>query len=477
MDPSSSAAEFEKAVGRWIDAHALLADGCGVLVAFSGGPDSLALLATLGAMAPRRKWRVEAAHLDHAMRPDSARDARRACELAQDVGVACYVGRVDVPAAAARSGRGLEEQARQARYAFLAERAQAAGLAKVAVGHHAGDQVETIIHRFFRGTHLHGLAGMPVRRPLCEGVDLVRPLLAVGRDDIERYLEARGLRPLHDPSNRDVGFTRNFIRHDLLPRVEARLNPRAAEAILRVGEAAREAAALLEVVADEALAAAGAGPDWDRQRLAELPATLRTVALRRMLHRCGASLGAVTAVHLRELAGRLQCEGRWEMPLPGGTRVLCQGGRVDVRVGRPDEEPIPEAALPVPGLLTLPAGASLRVDRLRRDHPDVAAHLAAPAPGVEVLDADSVAGRLTVRPRRPGDRFVPLGAGGHQSVSDFLTNARLGPTERAQAFCVCDEAGIVAVMPLRIADRVRVTPQTRRILRLAIVRDGTGADR
>jgi tRNA(Ile)-lysidine synthase len=219
----------------WREAH--------VMIAVSGGADSVALLravlflkADCGGIG-----NVYAAHLNHGLR-GSAADADQdwLAQLCGRLGVALTVGRADVVDLAAQQGDGLEAAARDARYRFLRRAAEEVGARYVAVAHTADDQAETVLHRIARGTGLGGLSGMPASRPLSPTVTLVRPLLAVRRAEVLQYLTDIGQDYRSDESNADPRFTRNRLRHELLPLLRRQYNPSVDLALLRLAEQAGE---------------------------------------------------------------------------------------------------------------------------------------------------------------------------------------------------------------------------------------------
>lgn len=228
------------------------------LIAVSGGPDSVAL----AHVAATAHWQVRIAltglaHLNHQLRGNSS-DAdeefvRGLPAQWQMPGLTCLAGRVDVARRANETGDNLENAARQARYAWLAEAARRHGASWVATGHTADDQAETVLHHLVRGSGLQGLSGMPERRTLEPGIELVRPLLSVRRHDVHAYLAEHRLDFRRDASNDDARFTRNRLRHDLLPFLETEFNPAVVEVLGRTAlqfrhlqtELSRQAAELL----------------------------------------------------------------------------------------------------------------------------------------------------------------------------------------------------------------------------------------
>ncbi len=257
-----------------------------VLVAVSGGPDSVALLRGLAKL--RRSGddacaagTLCAAHLNHQLRGDeSAADEQFVVDFCRNLGVPCEVGQVELAAALTPSGGGLETVARQARYRFLEQAAERCGARYVALAHTADDQAETILHRIVRGTGLAGLGGMTRVRPLGHA-SLVRPLLGFRRNEVVSYLADLAQPFRVDQSNADLRFTRNRIRHDLLPRLAREYNPNVADALVRLGALAGELHAWtaghvepLLAACSRFAAASGEGVHLDSRRLHSEPAVL-----------------------------------------------------------------------------------------------------------------------------------------------------------------------------------------------------------
>lgn len=230
--------------------------GAGVLLAVSGGADSVALLRASADVAPAIGLRLHVGHLDHALRDDSASDAEFVAELAAKLHIPATIERRDIAAQARESRAGIEETARHARYAFLERAALAAGCGFVATAHTADDQAETILHHVLRGTGLSGLAGMKPVRPLGQQLRLIRPLLAVSRCEIVDYLRALNQEWRSDDTNCDRTLTRNRLRDELLPLLERDYNPRVRDALLKLGRQAADVQAFVEAEAARLLGAA-----------------------------------------------------------------------------------------------------------------------------------------------------------------------------------------------------------------------------
>jgi len=245
-----STLEFERRLAQsWPPADW---QGVGVVVGVSGGADSVALLRGLAALNLAKAGRLAAAHLDHQLRGAAATADREFVEaLCQQLGIECHVGRwqVEDSTAGSSAGRqpdGLEAAARKARYEFLQGTAERLGFRYVATAHTVDDQAETVLHHVVRGTGLAGLAGMSRARPLGKAVTLIRPMLALRRSDTIEYLNALGQTHCEDETNRDPAFTRNRIRHELLPMIARDYNPRVIDSLVRLSAQAAEAKAVID---------------------------------------------------------------------------------------------------------------------------------------------------------------------------------------------------------------------------------------
>lgn len=437
--------------------------GTSWVVAVSGGSDSVGLLRVLHHLAPGLGLTLSVAHLDHGVRGAAAReDAAFVEALARTLGLPFDLGQWR-PERAAH----FEADARKARYEWLRQVAAARGATSVAVGHTRDDQAETILHRIVRGTGPRGLAGIPWRRRLDANSPLllVRPLLAVSRQEVRQALRTMGQEFHEDASNADRSRTRARIRHDLIPRLAAQDNPRVVEAIARLGTLAAASRRLMDHWLDDLESEVTASFSGDRIKIrrepfARLPAVLRVELIRRLWRRAGWPEAEMSARRWQRLA-------RWALARPSGTRdvgvgfVLKADTQFDSLVlerstgGEAGDRPGPrEVTLDIPGAIPWGPGR-------------VAATVDPDDPRDETIDLDRIVPPLLVRAAVPGDRFAPLGMNGRSTpLNDFFRGRKVGPAERAQTPLVCDAAGIVWVAGHRIADRVRLSDGTSRRLGL-----------
>lgn len=432
----------------------MFAGGECVLVAVSGGADSVALLHTLAALRSELGVMLHVAHVDHRLRPDSARDAEFVTALAARLDLPADVIAVDVP----RTGS-LEDAARQVRHAALEARASAIGATRIALGHTADDQAETVIMRLLAGAGPRGLAAIPPVRGR-----FVRPLIDTRRASIVAMLRAAGHAWIDDPSNADPRFLRNRIRHEVMPAL-ASVAPDVVDALTRTARLARETLQALEGAAAVELARYATAGDGDvtlpLSPLRGLPRPVAAEMLRQAAARVGGG-GPLRAWAHRGLA-RVLTEPPPRRPFRLG-RVRVDVGSGRVRIGGADAAHLEPRAVAVPGTTRLPeihqALATRVVDATGYATPKSADRVA--------FDADALATPIAVRARRHGDRFVPFG-GPERRLKEFLIHAKVPRWQRDLLPIVETADGIVWVAGVRRGAAAPITPATRRVLEIALV--------
>ena len=473
---------FVARVGAAIAAGRLIEPRAGVVVGVSGGADSVALLSALRELsgAEGGGYRLIVAHLHHGLRDEADAEEQFVAELARRWGLPLETRRCDVRAEAHERREGVEQAGRRARYEFLLDVARRCRAGCVAVGHHADDQVETVLFHVIRGCHLRGAAGMGARRELGEGVALVRPMLGLRRADVEGYCARGGLEWCRDASNSDPAFRRNIIRAELLPLLR-RLNPQVEEAILGLAAAAGEAEEHLGQLGAAALAAAasaggtieGTSAVLELAVLTREAPVIRRYVVRAALEQAGVPMRGVTAGHLHELAAMAGGEGAGAVDLPGGWSVRREDGRLVVSHtgagGIEGKASWAAVRLAYPGRTELPDGRAVACEVGAMDRRGFEEHCRSGRHDVEWLDADTIEGVLECRPRREGDVFRPLGCRGRRKVGKLLGDVKLPTSARRTVLCVSDQAGIVACLPVRVDERVKVTEVTRRVLRIGVL--------
>ena len=448
-----------------------------LLVAVSGGPDSLALLHALVRVSGRVGRRraagppaIHAAYFDHGLREPAlvAEEGDFVAGQAAALGVGFVTGRADVRALARRRHLSLEDAARRCRYAFLREKALELGVDVVAAGHTASDQAETVLLRVLRGTGVAGLGAMDWRAPWPTGDDgpqLVRPLLALRREDTRAYCAALGLAPRHDAENDSSRYRRNRVRHELLPLLRG-YNPQIVSALSGLAASAREAQQLVVRVLDahwqELARVEAEGVSLARGALVALPAAVRAEAFRRAAALVAGEPQPPERVHVRAMESLLSGPSGRVVELPGGVRAQARTDVVHVGQAGAGENAAASATggrRALVGEWPLAAAGETRLPgwRIWAVEENVA-EIIPGDPSTAWLRQEVFAERVVVSGRRPGDRIRPLGMAGEKKVHDLLVDARIPRVERDGLPIVRSGARVAWVVGVRVADWAAAQP-------------------
>jgi len=469
---------FEDKVARFIQANHQFAGATRVLLAVSGGADSIALLHVMHALMRRGVVRADllCVHVNHHLR-GAASDGDEVFVKTQaaELGLPVIARSVDVRAFARTRKLSIETAGRQLRLACLEEVARAEDCAWIATGHQMEDNAETVLHRLRRGTGFRGLAGIWPARPLGETRTLARPLLDCHRAEIVAYLRTRDRIWRDDATNSDCAHTRNYIRHRLLPALQRQS---AESLVATLGDMAlaahrlhqRVTAQVRQVVADH-VHLENAGCSIGAAVLMSLPEMVAVELIRWQLAALGCGERDLTRRHYQgilELAG--SDVAHRSLVLPNGFLACRENGQVILRRDTAATGKEATASAITIGLPRTTHFGNYRIEAtaLAEEEWPQAKITDNQDPLQEYLDLDRLTPPLIVRRRRAGDRFQPLGLTGSKKVGKFLTAAKIPEKLRQLALIFEDARGIVWLCPVRISERVKVTKQTRRILLLRV---------
>ena len=410
-----------------------------ITVALSGGADSVVLLDVLCRLRNELGITVSAAHLNHMIRGAEADgDEQFVKELCDKYGIELTVGREDIPSIARKTGQSTELAARNARYAFL-ERVAPAGV--IATAHTASDQLETMLLNLTRGTGPDGLCGIPPIRGR-----IIRPLLACSRAEIERYCDVNGLSFVTDSTNLSDDYTRNRIRHLVIPQLK-NINPEVEAAACRCAEFMREDREFLNKTAAAKLSGAVCENTLKLEDLTDLEPSV----LKRVLRGYAADIPIEVDAFHTECLVRICREGG-KCSMPGGYTAVSNGKTL--RISRENE---PET-------------------HFQTDFTEETVDFSKDTEKIHnlllnnALDCDKIVGKLELRHRMPGDKLRVRGRNGTKTLKKLYNEYSIPLCERKNLPIACDERGIVWIYRIGVAARCAVSRDTKRIVRFSVVK-------
>jgi len=453
----------------------LVSAGVKLVIAVSGGADSVCLLHILARHRDDLDVELHAAHLNHQLRgKESDADAVYVSGLAKKLGVPATIECRDVATYRDRKGVSLEEAAREVRYKFLAHVAERTGASSVVTGHTCDDHVETILLHLLRGTGTAGLRGLKSRSQLPRygrsgGLEVVRPLLVITRQETIAYCRRHRLAPRTDSSNESLHFLRNRIRLELLPILRS-YNPGIDQVLLRLADIAGDDISFIEKQASlpwpDLAQKDGEALYLDVNKMLALPRALQRQVFRKAVKELRGDLKDVEAEHIEAMVESLSKPAGKTFHLPDGLTLSNEYGRMVMTLTQAPACPLPPLApmsdINIPGE-TILSGWRIRADVVQQPVNSDNGLIAS-------FDLDKVGKKLVVRRRRPGDRFQPLGMNQTKKLQDFMVDAKIPRAWRDRVPLVSSPKQVLWVVGWRIDDRVKVTEETNKILRLQFER-------
>lgn len=450
-------------VKETIKKYRMLDCGDRVVVAVSGGPDSVCLLSVLHALAKDLDLTLHVAHLDHQFRgAESAAEARFVEGLAKDLGIDATGESRDVPSYCAERGLSTQAGAREVRYKFLQQVAKATGAQRIALGHTANDQAETLLMRLVRGAGISGLSAIP---PVRENI--IRPLIGITRNEVLAYLQEQGIDFRTDPSNRIPVYFRNRVRLELLPVLEG-FNPRITEALAAQAHLLRDEneaiEAMLPGILQNILRRQEETVRINREEFNRLLPALRRRVLRKAIELlAGNDAIDHSWIRTEEALGFMaEAQSGRSMEVPGGLLLEREYDSLVFRAG--EQEPVFCIPLSIPGETVVPA-ARLAIETVLLENP--------PDPDEDggnylwqaVFDYDKMSLPLYLRNRRTGDRFSPAGMGGRsKKLQDYFVDEKLPRMRRNAAPLLATEHDVVWIVGMRTDGRFLPGPGTSKVL-------------
>lgn len=464
--------QFQQKVLYTIQTSHLFEQGEGVVVGISGGYDSVCLLHVLHSLSKTLQIKLYAVHINHMLRGMEANaDEQYAAELCRELGIPFSAIQVDVSAMAEERGVSLEQAGRDVRYREFHKYAQDVGAAKIAVAHNRNDQAETVMMHIIRGSGTAGLVGMEYRRGI-----IIRPILDITRDEVEKYCREAGLSPRTDSSNLTEEFTRNRVRLGLLPYINKNFGINMVDSLCRLSVHAAEDNSFIDQCAQDAYNDVISNKkvgiiEMKAEKLSALaPAIRNRVFKLAIIHVAGSSTG-ISSIHYGSLS-ELVIKGRTgaQAELPCGIRAIYSYGIlkiIDSGTVPMDAEPVNfSRTVDIPGTVFIPElNAELTATILSDINVDNR-RLLGYNPFMQFFDYGMLNKGINIRNRQKGDFFKPIRSNGTKKLKEYFIDIKIPSEQRDRIPLLCIESEVVWVIGDKISDKFRVTENTKSVLKI-----------
>jgi len=450
--------KIEEKVINFITKQKLIEPGDNILLALSGGPDSVFLLYFLNKYSPKYKIKIGAFHLNHMVRGDDADSDEIFCfDLCAELKIDFFSIKEDVQAYAKKNKVSLEEAGRNIRYSVLKKISTEYGYNKIATAHNSGDNSETVILNLIKGTGLKGLTGIPVKRD-----NIVRPILPLSKDEILSYLQKKKIPFRLDKSNYSPEYERNFIRLELIPMIKKELNPSIEETLFSSSRILTDINNfLVKLVSDQInnIKKDGLNLRIPLKTVTDFYEELRGLFLKTLIER-----NFLINITFKDIAVILDLMNN----LPGKQASLSSGynclrERSSLLISKKISDNIAEDVLLVPGKSVVIGASEVSVKYVTKKSGFSSGR------NKEYISGDRFTeDKFLIRRWQPGDRFIPFGMKGSKKVSDFLNSIKMEPSAKKDQLVILYKGKIIWVVGQRIDNRFRITEQTIKVLKLCL---------
>ncbi|MEW6001710.1 MAG: tRNA lysidine(34) synthetase TilS [Nitrospirota bacterium] len=459
--------DFIGKVTSTIKKYSMFSEGHKILIGLSGGPDSVSLLHVLKEIGKELNLELHALYVDHGLRPEEIGKEITFCKgLCENLNIPFVTKSINVKTFAREERIGRQEAARELRYGTLEETASEINAHRIALGHTADDQAETMLMRLVRGSGPTGFSGIPPVRG-----KIIRPLIEVERDEIERFLGARNINFIIDSSNLKGDYLRNKMRLSILPMLKE-LNPNLVETLSKTASIFREEERYFEIIVAKTLMKLISKKADNQIELFLAPFEIMDrVMMRRVLRRAieeTKDLRGIGFIHVEDIIELIK-KGKPgdRLYLPKKIRVIKDYATLILTSEPPLK--LNTCTLEVPGEIILKeAGISVRSYVVKNRESQVLPDDSRQRSDLAIFDADKLIFPLTIRSRRKGDFFYPSGLGKRKKLQDFFVDEKIPRDKRDKIPLVISEEDIVWIAGYRRDERFKVTSETKRILKLEV---------
>lgn len=451
--------KIDEKIIRFIKENELINQGDKILVAFSGGPDSVFLLKFLIKYQRMYKIKIGAVHINHLIRGKEGDEDEKFCEkFCSNEKVVFYTAKRNVPQYAKKKKISLEEAAREVRYDELSKIRLKFGYDKIATAHNCSDNAETVFLNLIKGAGLKGLSGIPITRG-----KIIRPILPITKDEIIIYLEKQKVKYVIDKTNTSNEYERNLIRNELIPVVKKHLNPKIEQSVFKSSLVLKKQfeilGSLIKIISEIMTSKTKYGIELDIDKLSKFDNKIWTDVIKYSADR---NLDVNLSFNdCNKLASLMTKKIGSKINILQGLSGLRERSKIIIRRLEKQNEL---------SSLEIKVGESVQIGtkKISVDHSELSLNEYSKDKSVEFIDADQVSGNFIVRKWKNGDRFYPLGLKGSKKVSDFLNSQKVPVTEKRNQLILLNKDKIVWVIGFRIDDRFKITNKTQRVLKLCM---------
>lgn len=451
--------KIEQKVIKFIDGQKLLEKGDRVLVALSGGPDSVFLLTILFKYKKRFRIEIGAVHINHLLRGKEAREDENFCrELADGCGISFYARRRDVKYLAKKKKISVEEAGREIRYSEFEKISKKHGYNKIATAHNSNDNAETVLLNLIKGTGLRGISGIPIKRS-----NIIRPVIGIRKEEILAYLDQNNIKYRTDPSNMDSSYERNFLRNRIIPEIKEKLNPAFEETILHSSEIFRDIHQYVQSGIDRSFDSVVKYKNGELklsiEALEAIAAEIRAELIKLAMERYFLIQPTYTDLKKIQLLSEKRVGEKEEL-----SQNISGLRERDIILIYKNEKPKVEKPI------KLDLGKSITING--KDFSIKKAQNTTPVYTLnkmkEYISADNIKDSFTIRKWKPGDKFYPLGMKGRKNISDFLADQKVSPSKKKDQLVLTNGNKIIWVIGLRIDERFKITRNTKKVYELCM---------
>ena len=451
--------KIDEKIIRFIEEYELIQRGDRILIALSGGPDSVFLLNFL--LKYRRKYGIEigAMHVNHMIRGKEADNDEKFCKkLCSQLGVDYHTVKRNVPSLAKANKISIEEAAREIRYRELEKVMKKFGYDKIATAHNCSDNAETVFLNLIKGTGLKGLSGIPIKRE-----NIIRPILSITKDEILEYLKKNNVQYLIDKTNFSNVYERNFIRNKMFPQVKKHLNPKIEQTLFKSSLILKKQSAVLnsaiKIISNHVVTREKDKLEINIYELGVIDKSLWGDVIKFSIERNFSA--KLSSNDCNEVISLFSNQIGKSISISNGLSALRERGKVLVYIKRKQKKS-DNVAIKIGG------SGQINHKEIMINYADKNLAAYSSNKNIEYINADKVTDKFILRFWKDGDRFYPLGLNGSKKVSDFLNDQKVSAFEKRKQLVLTNNKKIVWVVGHRIDNKFKITDKTRKVLQLCL---------